>query len=250
MFSRPRLGVNTAVYGQVPFEDAIQDILELEVDGFVAKLSPSTSLEDLVAGSAIRLLGIELEAYQFGQLPVNIEDICQISQSIGCEHILLPKPPFLATPTIQEAIQFVEDVQRLADTAVAHNQNIVVDIVNRYESALLNTVAQGENLLKQVDRPNVKLMFNTFDLNIEEQDGASQIGRLGEHLAFLKMSDSNHGAIGEGNIKLASYLWTVQEMAHQPPVLLDVKRPYPSPFTPQQSETPVQELLKKSRSWF
>lgn len=250
MLSRPKLGVNTAVYGQIPFEEAIQNVQALEVDGFVAQLTPATSLEALAGGVPLPLWGIELETYSFGQLPVNVEDIVQISQSLGCDRILLPPVHQREEPTVQQAIQFVEDVQRLADTAVDHNQTIVVTLTNRYESALLNNFAQAETFIEQVNRPNVHIQASTYNLHIEEQDGAGQLHRLGERLAFLKMADSNHGPIGSGNIKMGAYLWALQEMPHEVPILLDAKRPSPSPFTPQQEEIPVQELLKRSRIWF
>ena len=247
MFSRPKLGVNTAVYGQIPFDEIITNIIELDVDGAVVKLSPTVTLSSLHKLAQLNLLGIELATYQLGQLTDNFEAICQANES---SLIILPTPLQTEPITVKQAGQYVEDVQQLADTAVAYEQSIVVSVVNRYESNLLNTMAQAENFLSQLDRPNVKLQLSTFDLHFEEQDGAGQLDRLGEKLALLKMSDSNQGAIGEGNIKLAAYLWAIQELAHEPPILLDVKRPLVSPFSADQKEESIQTLLKKSRSWF
>ena len=121
---------------------------------------------------------------------------------------------------------------------------------NRYESNLLNNAVQAEQFLAQVNKPNVKLLLSTFDLMIEEQDGAGIVGKLGDKVAFLRMSDSNAGAIGEGHLKLGAYLWSVQDLGQSIPILLDVKRPFASPFAPETTAVDIQQLLKKSRSWF
>lgn len=250
MFSRPRLGINTAVYGQTTVVDAIENSKALDVDGVLAKLGNLAPLSDIADVSGIALFGVELASYQIGQPTAQFEAILEAVQSNGGTYIVLPTPQLSVPATVEQASQIVQDVQVLAETAVSHHQTIVVKVVNRYESSLLNTIDQALTFLDKVERSNVQLMLSTFDLQIEEQDGAGRLSKLGEKLAFLAMSDSNHGAIGEGNIKLGAYLWAIQELAHEPPILLDVKRPFRSPFSLPTNDLSIQDALKKSRSWF
>ncbi len=250
MFSRPVLGVNTAVYGELPFQDIHSNITDLNVDGFVLKLFGQDVHIDSSHLESLKLFGVELPSYHFGQLPDSMDAIMELCEKYSCHHLLAPNPIQFEPTTMAQAEQFKSDVQQMADTAVNHDINIVVKVAHRFETNLLNTLAHAEQFIQQVDRPNVKIELGTFDLQMEEQDGAGQMGRLGERLAFLRMSDSNQGAIGEGNTKLGAYLWAIQELAHNPPILLDIKRPERSPFDVESKPKSLQESLLQSRSWF
>ncbi|MEM7336975.1 MAG: TIM barrel protein, partial [Chloroflexota bacterium] len=198
----------------------------------------------------LQIFGIEAADYGFGQMPENFESTLNWCQAQRCQFVIIPNPLQFEPTTTAQARQFVADVQQMADTAVSKNINIVVKVAHRFETTLLNTLGDAETFIEQVGRPNVKVELGTFDLQIEEQDGAGQMGRLGERIAFLRMSDSNQGAIGEGNMKLGAYLWAIQELEHNPPILLDIKRPYASPFATKGNPKTIQESLQQSRSWF
>ncbi|MEM7334736.1 MAG: TIM barrel protein, partial [Chloroflexota bacterium] len=202
MFSRPKLGVNTAVYSNTPLADSIEQIAQLDVDGVVIKQLGELPDNKNLNLYGLQIFGIEAADYGFGQMPENFELTLDWCQGQRCQFVVIPNPLQFEPTTAAQAQQFVTDVQQMADTAVSKKINIVVKVAHRFETTLLNTLSDAEAFIEQVGRPNVKVELGTFDLQIEEQDGAGQMGRLGERIAFLRMSDSNQGAIGEGNMKL------------------------------------------------
>src|SRR3546814_4426872 len=63
---------------------------------------------------------------------------------------------------------FCETVGALCDYAISKGVTLMLEPVNRYESDFVNSVADGAELLKQVNRPNFKLMPDVFHMNIED----------------------------------------------------------------------------------
>lgn len=247
MFSRPTLGINTAVYGNIPLIDAIAQADELNIDGVLLAWRPDLPPVEL---GELKLFGLAYEGYQLGQDGNVWTLVLETAVSRQAPAIVIPVPartePFGQT----EAEQFVAECQTMAQQCASHEIDLVVELSNRFYTNMLTTIAQAERFLAQTAQPNIKLSLSTFDMNIEEQDGAGLLRQLEPHLAFLRMSDSNHGAIGEGHIKLGAYLWAIQDMTRDVPILLEVERPYSSPFTPNASTDAIQTLLQKSRSWF
>lgn len=59
-------------------------------------------------------------------------------------------------------------MQRLADLASDHGITLGMEALNRFEGYLINTAQECIDYVRAVDRPNVKVMLDTFHMNIEE----------------------------------------------------------------------------------
>lgn len=60
-----------------------------------------------------------------------------------------------------------------------------LEVLNRFEGYLLNTAAEGVAFVREVDVPAVKVMLDTFHMNIEEDDiGGADPLREGRARAF------------------------------------------------------------------
>ena len=68
----------------------------------------------------------------------------------------------------------VKAMQRLCDYAADKGINVNLEVVNRYETNIMNTGIEGLKFLDQVNRPNAYVHLDTYHMNIEE-DG--KIGR-------------------------------------------------------------------------
>jgi D-psicose/D-tagatose/L-ribulose 3-epimerase len=79
----------------------------------------------------------------------------------------------------------ISAVTRLADYAADKGININLEVVNRYETNIMNTGKEGLKFLEAVNRPNAYLHLDTYHMNIEE-DGMSQaVLDAGDALNFL-----------------------------------------------------------------
>lgn len=91
-------------------------------------------------------------------------------------------------------------LNELGSHAAEKNVNLIYEPLNRYETNLINTMADGVAFLKTCDRDNVKLLADLFHMNIEETCMAEAI-RDGEgHIGHYHFVDSTRRPCGHGHM--------------------------------------------------
>ncbi len=73
-------------------------------------------------------------------------------------------------------------------------------MVNRFETNLLNTTAQGLKFIGETGSSHVRLHLDTFHMNIEEANPAAAIRLAGDKLGYFHIGESNRGYLGDGVI--------------------------------------------------
>jgi D-psicose/D-tagatose/L-ribulose 3-epimerase len=73
-------------------------------------------------------------------------------------------------------------LQGIADRAADKGVTIGLEVVNRYETNVINTMSQGMELLADVDRPGVVLHLDSYHANIEELSMAAAVEACGDKL--------------------------------------------------------------------
>jgi D-psicose/D-tagatose/L-ribulose 3-epimerase len=73
--------------------------------------------------------------------------------------------------------------------AVAADEGIVIclEIINRFETFMFNTVQEGLAFLRKVDHPAVKLHLDTYHMNMEEDHMGDAIRAASEHLGHFSL---------------------------------------------------------------
>lgn len=82
-------------------------------------------------------------------------------------------------------------MKELADAAQNYGIELNCEVLNRFEQYLLNDAAEGVAFVKAVDKPNVKVMLDTFHMNIEEDDFASAIRSCEGYLGHFHIGEAN-----------------------------------------------------------
>jgi D-psicose/D-tagatose/L-ribulose 3-epimerase len=77
---------------------------------------------------------------------------------------------------------------------------LTLEIVNRFETNLLNTTARGLRFLDECGNPDVTLHLDTFHMQMEEADPAQAIRLAGDRLGYFHIGESNRGYLGCGTI--------------------------------------------------
>lgn len=106
----------------------------------------------------------------------------------------------------------------------------VFEILNRYESHQVRTVAEGRALLARVGAPNLALLPDAYHMNIEEADPAAALVAAGRHLGLYHAADSNRGAVGDGHTDFAAQLAALDVAGYGGPIILEPAAPGPDPF--------------------
>ena len=75
-----------------------------------------------------------------------------------------------------------------------------MEVLNRFESHILNTAEEGVQFVEEVGMDNVKVMLDTFHMNIEEVSMGAAIRRAGKLLGHFHTGECNRMVPGKGRI--------------------------------------------------
>jgi len=94
----------------------------------------------------------------------------------------------------------VEGIHEIADFANNLGVNLCIEVLNRFENHVLNTAAEGVAFVNDVGKSNVKVMLDTFHMNIEEDSLGEAIRTAGPLLGHFHTGESNRRVPGKGRI--------------------------------------------------
>lgn len=106
----------------------------------------------------------------------------------------------------------VENVRTVGKLALEHGIDFNLEVLNRFEGYLINTAAEAKKFVEEVDVPSVKIMLDTFHMNIEEDSITEAICTAGKHLGHVHVGERNRKVPGKGNMpwyKVAAALHTI-----------------------------------------
>lgn len=92
---------------------------------------------------------------------------------------------------------------------------MLIEPINRYETNFVNTAQEGLEVIEQVGEPNVKLLLDTFHMNIEEVNIQQTLRTMIDHLGYLHVADSNRWAPGMGHIDFGQIVRTLSLLGYQ-----------------------------------
>ena len=107
-------------------------------------------------------------------------------------------------PTRDQWKRSAATLAKVADTAKAAGVTLNLEIVNRFESNLLNTAAQGLAFIEDTGSDNIFLHLDTFHMNIEEADVGLAIRHAASKIGYVHIGESHRGFLGTGNIDFAA----------------------------------------------
>ncbi len=84
--------------------------------------------------------------------------------------------------------QLVEFCQRVGPLAAASNITIAIEAQRRQECNIINTAAEGLELVNAVNHPNIQLMIDFYHFAIEKEDPAI-ILKAKDHIRHLHMAN-------------------------------------------------------------
>lgn len=82
-------------------------------------------------------------------------------------------------------------MRRVMKTAEKCGVRLNVEIVNRFQHYMLNTIDEALDYCRQVGSPNLGLLLDTFHLSIEEDSLEDAIVRAGDRLGYFHACEPN-----------------------------------------------------------
>jgi sugar phosphate isomerase/epimerase len=100
----------------------------------------------------------------------------------------------------------VEALRECSLAAEPFGVRLALEPINRYETTLINSVAQGLDLIERVGAGNFGLLLDTFHMNIEEPSIEESIRQAGGRIFHFHVADSNRWHPGAGHLDFRSIL--------------------------------------------
>ncbi len=116
----------------------------------------------------------------------------------------------------------VAAIRECAEWADAHEMPLVIEPINRYETNWILTAEDGCNLLNKIGVDSVKLLLDTFHMNIEESSIVDAINKTGNRLGYVHFADNNRHAPGQGQTDFKSILAALERIGYSGPIVAEV----------------------------
>ena len=107
-----------------------------------------------------------------------------------------------------------EGLRELGGYAGRQEVRIAVEAINRYETAYVNSAAEGIELLERVGEESLGLLLDTFHMNIEEPSMVESIRATQDRLFHFHLADSNRRYPGAGHIDFRAVLDALLEIGY------------------------------------
>lgn len=134
-----------------------------------------------------------------------LKTVVEINHVLGSETVVGPYHSAIgefsgAGPTADEKKRSADVLRQVAEFAKQANLMMALEYLNRFECYLLTTAAQAVELVKMVDHPNLRTMYDSFHAHIEEKDPAAAIRTVAPVLAHVHISENDRGTPGTGQV--------------------------------------------------
>ena len=115
----------------------------------------------------------------------------------------------------------VEVLRRVAARAHASGITVGLEVVNRYETNIVNTGAEAVALMDRVGQPNVFAHLDTYHMNIEEGFVGKAIEDCGARLGYFHIGESHRGYLGTGTVNFTEVFRSLARIGYDGPIAFE-----------------------------
>lgn len=140
----------------------------------------------------------------------------------------------------------VKNLKPLCREAEQRGIQICVEPLNRFETDFINTCDQALDLIHDVGSPALKILLDTFHMNIEEKFSADAIRKAGPHLGHLHACGSDRGTPGSDHTDWCSIAQALKDIGYRGDVVIESFTPdvKSSPAPPQSGGASSRRAMK------
>jgi D-psicose/D-tagatose/L-ribulose 3-epimerase len=102
-----------------------------------------------------------------------------------------------------------ESYNQLDDFLKKCDVRLNLEVLNRFESDFFNTLEEGAEFIKLVNSDNVKLLADTFHMNIEESNMLQNIEKYFDSIGIFHVCENHRGVPSTGQINWHDFFKTL-----------------------------------------
>ncbi len=103
-------------------------------------------------------------------------------------------------PTEEERKWSAEVLHKAAEYAAGTGVILTPEALNRFECYLYNTLASIGKTLREINHPNLRMIYDTHHAHIEEKSQASVIQEYADLINHVHISENDRGTLGTGQV--------------------------------------------------
>ena len=152
-----------------------------------------------------------------------------------------------AAPTQQELDWSKESMLAVAEHAATKNVILGLEYLNRFENYVVSNADQMHALVKAINHPNVKIMFDTFHAHIEEFNTGDAMVRIADEVGHIQLSENTRATLGEGQVNWPNVFEGLERMNYKGWLVVEAFTPLlPAACIWKKSYSTEAELILKS----
>jgi D-psicose/D-tagatose/L-ribulose 3-epimerase len=115
----------------------------------------------------------------------------------------------------------VKEMRSLADYASAKGIKLALELLNRFETDMLNTVHQGLNFIAETGCDNIGFHLDTFHMHLEEKSSPEAIQLAGDKIYHFHACENDRGIPGTGQVHWHEIGTALKSVNYQGPVVIE-----------------------------
>ena len=152
----------------------------------------------------------------------NLDSAAALGASLICGPLGAPLAVFSGTaPTDKEKRRSIAYLEEVAPHAEERGVTIALEYLNRFEMYLTNTAADLAELVRAVEHPRIRMMYDTFHAHIEERDPATALRACSDVLVHVHLSENDRSTPGTGQIAWTETFETIREIGYDGWVVIE-----------------------------
>ncbi|GJP48898.1 hypothetical protein CLOM_g8165 [Closterium sp. NIES-68] len=112
-------------------------------------------------------------------------------------------------------------LRRVAARAADSGVTLGLEVVNRYESNVLNTAEQAVRLVDEIGHGNVVIHLDSYHMNIEEGSLADAVATCGTRLGYVHIGESHRGYLGSGTVDFPQLFRALARAQYSGPITFE-----------------------------
>ncbi len=173
---------------------------------------------DTFCGSEINLSSTNFEIRQAGLK--YLKECVDCAVILGSDKLMGPFHSALGVftgkpATTEEWYNAVECIQELAEYADNLGITLGLEYLNRFELLITSCIDELIRFVDDVNRPNCKIMFDTFHANIEEKNIGEAVRKAGHRIDFIQLSENDRSTPGKGNVDWPGVFQAIKDIDYQ-----------------------------------
>lgn len=230
-------------------DTAIRKSWELGYDGVELALANAEEVNVPVIKDLIKKYGIEIPVVStgrvFGEAHLSftdpkkeirdraiqtMKDIIQVASQLKANvNVGRVRGDMPENGPCQEAEEkFLSAMIECSAFAATRGVQLLLEPVNRYETNFINSVKEGAEVIRKLNKENVKLMPDTFHMNIEDASIEDSLKEAKDKIGYVHFADSNRWAPGRGHLDFPKIIATLKEVGYDGYVTAEIL-PKPNP---------------------